>query len=76
MAREREMERLAQVKAMREQVTRFTDAKAKGDNAGLMRVKLALSDIVEKFMKDMDKDEKEDWLPTWSRRGKARRMPL
>jgi hypothetical protein len=41
--RERETERLAQVEAMREQVIRFTDAKAKGDNAGLMRVKLALS---------------------------------
>jgi hypothetical protein len=30
VAREREMERLAQVEAMREQVTRFTGARAKG----------------------------------------------
>ncbi len=52
VVREREMERLAQVEAMREQVTRFTGAKAKGDNAGLMRVKLALGDIMEKFMKN------------------------
>jgi hypothetical protein len=69
VAREREMERLAQVEAMREQVTRFTDAKAKGDNAGLMRVKLALNDIMEKFMKDVDKDEEDGLAPdvveTW-----------
>jgi hypothetical protein len=63
VAREREMERLAQVEAMREQVTRFTGAKAKGDNAGLMRVKLALSDIMEKFMKDVDKDEEDGLAP-------------
>ncbi len=37
--REREPERLLQVEAMREQVTRFADAKGKGDNAGLMKVK-------------------------------------
>jgi hypothetical protein len=69
VAREREMERLAQVEAMREQVTRFTGAKAKGDNAGLMKVKLALSDIMEKFMKDVDKDEEDGLAPdvveTW-----------
>ncbi len=67
--RERETERLAQVEAMREQVTRFTDAKAKGDNAGLMRVKLALSGITEKFMKDVEADEKDGLAPnvveTW-----------
>jgi hypothetical protein len=67
--RERETERLAQVEAMREQVTRFTDAKAKGDNAGLMRVKLALSGITEEFMKDVEADEKDGLAPdvveTW-----------
>jgi hypothetical protein len=67
--REREMERLAQVEAMREQVTRFTCAKAKGDNAGLMKVKLALSDIMEKFIKDVDKDQEDGLAPdvveTW-----------
>jgi hypothetical protein len=69
VAREREMERLAQVEAMREQVTSFTGAKVKGDNAGLMRVKLALSDIMKKFMKDVDKDEEDGLAPdvveTW-----------
>jgi hypothetical protein len=45
--RERETERLAQVEAMREQVTRFTDAKAKGDNAGLMRVKRHSGEVYE-----------------------------
>ncbi len=54
---------------MREQVTRFTDAKAKGDNAGLMKVKLALSSIMEKFMKDVDADERDGLAPdvveTW-----------
>jgi hypothetical protein len=67
--REREMERLAQVEAMREQVTRFTDAKAKGDNAGLMRVKLVLSGITEKFIKDVEADERDGLAPdvveTW-----------
>jgi hypothetical protein len=41
VVRERKLERLAQAEAMREQATRFADAKAKGDNAGLMRVKQA-----------------------------------
>jgi hypothetical protein len=69
VVREREMKRLARVEAMREQVTRFTGAKAQGDNAGLMRVKLALSEIMEKFMKDVDKDEEDGLAPdvveTW-----------
>jgi hypothetical protein len=69
VVRERETERLTQVEAMREQVTRFTGATAKGDNAGLMRVKLALGDIMEKFMKDVDKDEEDglapDMVETW-----------
>jgi hypothetical protein len=69
VVRERETERLTQVEAMREQVTRFNGARAKGDNAGLMRVKLALNDILEKFMKDVDKDEEDGLAPdvveTW-----------
>jgi hypothetical protein len=60
---------LAQVEAMREQVTRFNGAKAEGDNAGLMRVKLALDDILEKCMKDVDKDKEDGLAPdvveTW-----------
>jgi hypothetical protein len=54
---------------MREQATRFADAKAKGDNDGLRKVKQALSDLTEKFMKDVDADEKDGLLPdvveTW-----------
>ncbi len=67
--RERETERLTQVEAMREQVTKFSGARAKGDNAGLMRVKLALNDMLEKYMKDVDKDEEDGLAPdvvkTW-----------
>jgi hypothetical protein len=63
VVRERETERLTQVEAMREQVTRFNGARAKGDNAGLMRIKLALNDILEKFMKDVDKDEEDGLAP-------------
>jgi hypothetical protein len=67
--RERETERLTQVEAMREQVTKFIGARAQGENAGLMRVKLALNDMLEKFMKDVDKDEEDglapDMVETW-----------
>ncbi len=67
--RERETERLAQVEAMREQVTRFSGARASGDNATLMRIKPALYDMVEKYMKDMNKDEEDGLAPdvvkTW-----------
>jgi hypothetical protein len=52
-----------QVEAMREQVARFNGARAKGDNAGLMKVKLALDGILEKFMKDVDKDEEDGLAP-------------
>ncbi len=75
MVRERETERLTQVEAMREQVTRFNGARAKGDNTGLMRVKLALNDILEKFMKDVDKDEEDGLAPdvvkTWKNQAYA-----
>ncbi len=67
--RERETERLMQVEVMREQVTKFNGARAKGDNASLMRIKLALNDMLEKFMKDVDKDEEDGLAPdvveTW-----------
>ncbi len=69
VVKERETERLTQVEAMREQVTRFNDARAKGDIASLMKVKLALDDILEKFMKNVDKDEEDGLAPdivkTW-----------
>jgi hypothetical protein len=69
LLRERETERLAQVEAMREQMTRVSGARASGDNASLMRIKPALYDMVEKYMKDVDKDEKDGLAPdvvkTW-----------
>jgi hypothetical protein len=69
IVRERETERLTQVEAMREQVTQFNGAGAKGDNASLMKVKLALDGILEKFMKDVDKDKEDGLAPdiveTW-----------
>ncbi len=69
LIRERETERLAQVEAMREQVTRFSGARASGDNAALMRIKPALYDMVEKYMKDVNKDKDDGLAPdvvkTW-----------
>ncbi len=69
LVRERETERLTQVEAMREQVTKFSGARAKGDNAGLTRVKLVLNDMLEKYMKDVDKGEEDGLAPdvvrTW-----------
>jgi hypothetical protein len=69
IVRERETERLLQVEAMKEQVTRFNGARAKGDNASLRKVKSALDGILEKFMKDVDKDEEDglapDTVQTW-----------
>ncbi len=61
--RERETERLTQVEAMREQVTRLIGARAKGDNVGIMKVKVAMNDILEKLMKDVDKDEADGLAP-------------
>jgi hypothetical protein len=67
--RERETARLTQVEAMRELVTRLNGARAKGDNAGIMKIKGAMDDILEKFMKDVDKDEEDGLAPdvveTW-----------
>jgi hypothetical protein len=71
--RAREPERLVQVEAMREQVTRFADAKAKGDKAGLMKVKQALHNLTEKFMKDVEAGEKDGLSPDVERGGACRR---
>jgi hypothetical protein len=69
LIRERETERLAQVEAMREQVTRVSGAQANGDNASLMRAKPVLHGMLEKYMKDVDKDEEDGLAPdvvkTW-----------
>ncbi len=59
--KEREPERLVQVETIREHVTRFTGARAKGDNTALASAKQALAGLMEKFIADMDSD-KEDGL--------------
>ncbi len=61
MIKERELERLAQVEAIREHATRFSGARASGDNATLMGIKPALLGLVERFMRDVNRD-KEDGL--------------
>jgi hypothetical protein len=63
MIRVREPERLAQVKAIREQVTRFNGARAGGDNAALTRIKPTLRGLVDKYMADMNKDKEDGLAP-------------
>ncbi len=67
--KEREPERLVQVEAIREHVTRFTGARASGDNAALTSAKQALVVLVEKFMVDVNRDEEDGLDPdtalTW-----------
>ncbi len=69
LVREREPERLVQVEAMREQVTRYSGARASGDNAALAKIKPALKVLVDKYMVDVDKDEEDGLAPdvvqTW-----------
>jgi hypothetical protein len=69
MIREREPERLAQVEAIREHVTRFNGARAGGDNAALTRIKPVLLGLVDKYMADVNKDEEDGLAPdtawTW-----------
>ncbi len=57
--REREPERLMQIEAMREQVSKCATAKEKGNNADLMRVKQALLPRLSKYLKDLETDEKD-----------------
>ncbi len=59
--KEREPERLVQVEAIREHATRFTGARASGDNTALASTKQALAGLMEKFMADVNRD-KEDGL--------------
>ncbi len=63
MQREREPKRLLQVEAMTEQVTRYADAKGKGDNAGLMKIKQTLHNLMENYMKGLEADEKDRLFP-------------
>ncbi len=71
--REREPQRLLQVEAMTEQVTRYAGAKGKGDNAGLMKVKQTLPNLVANYMKDLEADEKDGLSPMWLRCGRTGR---
>ncbi len=67
--REREPQRLLQIEAMREQVSKCATAKERGNNAGLMRVKQALPALLSKYLKDLEMDEKDglssDVVETW-----------
>jgi hypothetical protein len=67
--REREPQRLLQIEAMREQVSKCATAKKKGNNADLMRVKQALPALLSKYLKDLETDEKDglspDVVETW-----------
>ncbi len=72
MIREREPERLVQVEAIREQVTRYNGARASGDNAALARIKPTLQELVDKYMADVNKDERMDWPPTQPKHGRTR----
>ncbi len=69
MEREREPQRLLQIEAMREQVSKCATVKEKGNNADLMRVKQALPDLLSKYLKDLETDEKDglssDVVETW-----------
>ncbi len=59
--REREPQRLLQIEAMQEQVSKCATAKEKGNNADLMRVKQALPALLSKYLKDLEMDEKDGW---------------
>jgi hypothetical protein len=67
MIREREPERLAQMEAIREQVTRFNGARAGGDKAALTRIKPTLRGLVDKYMADVKKDEEDGLAPDTAR---------
>jgi hypothetical protein len=57
--REREPQRLMQIEAMREQVSKYVAAKGKGNNADLMKAKQALPNLLPEYMKDLETDEKD-----------------
>jgi hypothetical protein len=59
MEREREPQRLLQIEAMWEQVSKCATAKERGNNADLMRVKQALPALLSKYLKDLETDEKD-----------------
>ncbi len=69
MQKKREPQRLLQVEAIREQVTKYAGTKGKGNNADLTRVKKTLPKLMADYMKDLETDEKDglssDIVETW-----------
>jgi hypothetical protein len=69
MIRAREPERLVQVEAIREQVTRYNGARAGGDSDALKEAGLTLKRLVGRYMTDVGKDEEDGLAPdtaqTW-----------
>jgi hypothetical protein len=67
--REREPQRLMQIEAMREQVSKYVAAKGKGNNADLMKAKQTLPNLLTEYMKDLETNEKDglssDIVKTW-----------
>jgi hypothetical protein len=63
MIRAREPERLVQVEAIREQVTRYNGARAGRDNDALKEAELMLKQLVGKYMVDVGKDEEDGLAP-------------
>jgi hypothetical protein len=61
--KEKEPERLMQLEGMREQVSKCAVAKDKGNMADLMRVKEALPPLLQKYLEDLEADEKEGLSP-------------
>ncbi len=59
LEKDRERERLVQLKAMEAEVSKFKVASGQGDMVSLMRVKAALSAQLKKYLDDIETD-KED----------------
>jgi hypothetical protein len=69
LQRKREPQRLLQIEAITEQVTRYAGAKSKGNNADLMKVKQTRPNLMADYMKSLEADEKDglssDIVETW-----------
>jgi hypothetical protein len=65
--RQREPERLVQVEAIREHVTRLAGAWASGDNAAAESIRQATLALVGDFMEAVDKDRDEGLDPDTAR---------
>jgi hypothetical protein len=63
MKKARVPERMVQVEAIREQVTRYNGARASGDNGALKEAGLTLKQLVGKYMTDVSKDKEDGLAP-------------